>query len=70
MSCLQLLATASDNNPRGQAAMAPHLETLASLATTQESGLGVRTAAALLLVTASSDRQSVMSEQVNISNVQ
>ena len=70
VSCLQLLATASDNNPRGQAAMAPHLETLASLAASLETGLSVRTAAALVLVTASSDRQSVMSEQVNISNVQ
>ena len=65
VACLQLLATASDDNPRGQEAMAPHLETLASLATSKETSLGVRTAAALVLVTASSDRESVMSEQVN-----
>jgi len=63
VSSLQLLATASDHNPRGQAALTSHLETLASLAASHETGLGVRTAAALVLVTASSDRQSLMTEQ-------
>ena len=67
VSSLQLLATASDHNTRGQMALAPHLETLASLAASQETPGGVRTAAALVLVTATSDRQSLMSEQVDIS---
>ena len=64
VSLLQLLATVCDDNIRAQEALAPHLDCLASLAASQETSLGVRTAAALVLVTASRDRQSIMSDQV------
>jgi len=54
VSCLQLLATASQGNPRGQEALASHLNTLTSLAASQETDLGVRISAALVM--ASSDK--------------
>ena len=69
VSCLQLLATASQGNPRGQEALASHLNTLTSLAASQETDLGVRISAALVMASSDkliSDEKVKLSKEVSI----
>ena len=64
VASMSVLVTGCDNNKQCQDLVTPHMDTIANMVTDQGEDTLVRSTAALLLVTACSDKQKIINDKV------